>query len=409
MPDNSNRPLISVITPTYNSAEYVERTIDSIMSQTYQNFEYFITDDGSTDNTRAVIEKTLEKYVDAPQMVHYFPHEKNTGFAWSEELLPLLNGKYVCLIAGDDFCLPERFQKQVEFLESTGDEYAACFTGMIAEGKDKRKNAFFERIMNNEDQPREVLLRRFLSESNFLCAPAMMYRLDVYRKLGGYNYKYRYAQDYDLWVRTLLEYDIALLPDKLTIYSVRADSLSAPTHAGEMHNAREREEILVNAFLKMEPGLFINTFVEDLLEICPEIAGAESLSFADIKCLKFLYVKSLNTYMHYAVATRLYYAFADDPEFNRTLAEKFSLTHTDVHNIIRETNAYAQKQMVVYEPDYAGLTEELMDIIDGEDKPVTKAHIDALYEICSGLDNGRELFRGTIDRLYDAGFDYWQR
>ena len=105
-------PLVSVIIPTYNYANYLSRAIESVLAQTYRQIELIIVDDGSTDNTASVIEYYKNKY---PDVIRYF-YQKNSGpNAARNKGLDLVQGEFIALLDADDEWFPEKLDKQVSF------------------------------------------------------------------------------------------------------------------------------------------------------------------------------------------------------------------------------------------------------------------------------------------------------
>ena len=403
MSAGEEKPLVSVVTPTYNAARFIKRAIHSVLTQDYPNIEYYIVDDGSTDNTRQIIEETLSEYKQALNHVHTFLYEKNTGFAWHDEIIPKLKGKYVCLLAGDDAFLPGRIERQVEFMEKNKDRFVASFTWVDVDAEDSILKQGYEALFNSDVRSREDYLRQLLDGQNFFNAPAVMIRLEEYKQLGGYNFKYRQSQDYGLWVKVLLEYEISILPEKLTIYTIHKDSLSY-FYNDENRSlfSREREEILTDAFEAIDDDLFMRIYGDDLKNIA-DLSSEETLSEYDIKCLKILYLFHLKSYIHDAIAIRLYYEYANDVQFNELLDKKYGHTRSDIHALIKERNMYNLNPGL----DQAKMTDDLMDILDGAKKPITEAHISSLYRVCSQMNNGQEIFKEVINRIYNAGINYW--
>ena len=113
-----NLPLVSVIMSVYNGEKYLVQAIDSILNQTYQNFEFIIIDDCSTDNSSHI----LQEYAKKDSRIKIIKKEKNIGIKGFIENLNLgisiAEGKYIARMDADDISLPERFQKQVTFLEN---------------------------------------------------------------------------------------------------------------------------------------------------------------------------------------------------------------------------------------------------------------------------------------------------
>lgn len=108
-----NQELVSIITPTWNCASFICDTIHSVLMQTYQNWEMIISDDCSTDNTKEVI----EPYLQADSRIKYICNDENYGAAITRNnALKIARGKWIAFLDADDIWLPEKLQKQVEFM-----------------------------------------------------------------------------------------------------------------------------------------------------------------------------------------------------------------------------------------------------------------------------------------------------
>lgn len=126
--------LVSIITPTWNSARFICETIQSVQSQTYQNWEMIISDDCSTDNTREVI----EPYLKEDSRIKYICNPKNSGAAITRNnALKVAQGKWIAFLDSDDLWLPEKLEKQVTFMVEKGYAFSYHeYTEMTEEGKD---------------------------------------------------------------------------------------------------------------------------------------------------------------------------------------------------------------------------------------------------------------------------------
>lgn len=114
-----NHPRVSVLVPVYNTAEYIEETLLSIISQDYQNIEILVSDDASKDCSVEVVEKLRRIY---PSKIHLFKNEQNVGVAANmNKLLSKVTGEYICLFAGDDVMLPGKISKQVSVMQGNPD------------------------------------------------------------------------------------------------------------------------------------------------------------------------------------------------------------------------------------------------------------------------------------------------
>lgn len=117
--------LVSIIMPSYNTADYISETVQSVLNQTYQNWELIIVDDCSTDNTDEVIQPLL-----VDQRIHYFKNKTNSGAAVSRnKALREAKGKWIAFLDSDDLWLPEKLEKQIAFMKKNG--YHFSYTNYI--------------------------------------------------------------------------------------------------------------------------------------------------------------------------------------------------------------------------------------------------------------------------------------
>jgi teichuronic acid biosynthesis glycosyltransferase TuaG len=120
MPENE-KPLISVITPCYNSARYIAKTIESVLAQTYQNWEMIIVDDCSTDNSY----QTAIAFAEKDKRIRVYRQEQNSGAALARNKAILESrGKYVAFLDSDDLWLPEKLEKQLRFMQKNNSDFS---------------------------------------------------------------------------------------------------------------------------------------------------------------------------------------------------------------------------------------------------------------------------------------------
>ncbi len=196
------QPKVSVVMSVYNGEKYLREAVDSILGQTFRDFEFIIVDDGSTDNTWAI----LQSY-DDPRVI-LVRNEENIGLTKSlNKGLAIAQGEYIARMDADDVSLPERLEKQVAYLDEHP-EVGLIGTSVEIIGKEGERLAVLRRPM---DPP---LITWSLLFDNCLVHSTVMYRRSLVEKLGGYN-PGRYAQDYDLWSRMSFRTQIAKLPEVL--------------------------------------------------------------------------------------------------------------------------------------------------------------------------------------------------
>ncbi len=184
---------ISVLMGIYNCADTLEQSVKSVLEQTYKNFELIMCDDGSSDDTYAVAQRLAL----TDDRIIVIRNEKNIKLGRTlNHCLQVATGEYCARMDGDDYCAPERFEKQVAFLDSHA-EYDCVGTYMqIVDGSDKVK------IRHVPEYPQI----EFLAKSNPCCHATMMMRTQVLRELGGYevNDKTERIEDVDLFWRFYL-------------------------------------------------------------------------------------------------------------------------------------------------------------------------------------------------------------
>lgn len=216
------KDLISVIMSNYNTPEeYLRQAIESILNQTYPNFEFIIIDDCSTDNSLEIIESYTDK------RIKIIRNEQNLGITKSlNKGLAVAVGEFVARMDADDIALPERFEKQVAFLNSHT-EHIVCGTGveLIGEWEKKHSNKYLCRTIPDKEQFRINLL---FGNCPNIVHPTAMFNHTMLKKYGiTYNENYPLAQDYRMWVSCSEVAECANLPETLLNYRVHGKAVSS--------------------------------------------------------------------------------------------------------------------------------------------------------------------------------------
>ncbi len=227
----STKPLISVVMPVYNAEKYLRDSVESILEQTYKNFEFIIIDDGSTDKSAAII----KSYKD-PRII--FKSRKNKGqTATLNEGMMLATGEYLARQDADDISASERFEKQIQFL-TNNPEVALLGTNynVVNEGGE----LWFTTSLFTDSND----LKKALVFSNQLGHGTVMIKKDILQEVGVYDESINISQDYDLWSRISHKYHVANLKEPLYIWRYYAESLSTGNPEKtqkEFWNVRDRE------------------------------------------------------------------------------------------------------------------------------------------------------------------------
>ena len=223
-------PTVSVLMPAYNVALYIEEAIDSILSQTFTDYEFLICDDASTDNTLGI----ASSYSDS--RIRILKNEKNQGIANSRNrLLKEAKGKYLAWLDADDVAYKDRLMEQVNFMEKNSNIYILAtyvHFDYIASGNMEEYTPF-------AISPEEVIF--YLLFRNCVATSSVMMRNSI-----EYNYfeNFSPAEDYECWLRIAQKYPITLIPKFLVKIKIYANSTS--------HRQRERQLSSVKLLAKRQ-------------------------------------------------------------------------------------------------------------------------------------------------------------
>ena len=203
--------LVSIIMPAYNAEKYIEEAIISVLKQTYPNFELVIVNDGSTDNTGNIISEYRDKFYDK---IVYIDKKVNEGTALTlNRAIREARGKYICWLSADDVFFEDTVESLVKFLEDHK-EYDIIFSDyeLIDNNSIFLRESFFKRAIielvdNNLNQP----YRGLLMEGCIINGCSIIVPKKCFEEAGDFNHQYRYAHDYDLWLRLASRYSIGYL------------------------------------------------------------------------------------------------------------------------------------------------------------------------------------------------------
>ncbi len=199
-------PTVSVIIPTYNRRVYVQEAIDSVLAQTYTDYEIIVIDDGSTDGTG---ETLRERYGDR---IRYEWQENQGESVARNRGIALAQGEYIAFLDSDDLWLPEKLEKQVTYLEEHPEVGAVFCQAWTIDLLGQRMPV----VMGTGITSGQLSLESLLYQ-NTLAGPGstLAVRTDLLRRIGGFDESIRYAEDWDLGLRLRLLGDIGFLPDSL--------------------------------------------------------------------------------------------------------------------------------------------------------------------------------------------------
>jgi glycosyltransferase involved in cell wall biosynthesis len=211
------KPMISVLMPVYNAKRYVAEAVDSILGQTFRDFEFLIVDDGSTDGSLAI----LKRYAAHDARIRLWSGP-NAGYVPRlNEMLALARGELIARMDADDVSFPDRFVRQVEFLRDHPD---VDVVGGSQECIDSRG---FLMTVFRPPQGHDEIQECALTGAGPISHPTVMMRRRAVLAVGGYREELMPAEDFDLWLRMGERGLLANLPDVIIRYRMHDLSVSA--------------------------------------------------------------------------------------------------------------------------------------------------------------------------------------
>lgn len=283
--------LISVLLPVYNAESTVAETIDSILCQTFSDFEFIIINDASTDHT----EEIILSYKDP--RIKYYKNSKNQGIVYTlNRGIDLANGKYIARMDADDIALPSRFGTQVNVMERDS-SIVVCGTGIETFGNVKKSNRIF--FPEQSDELRDLLVR-----SSCFAHPTVFIRRKVLADHNlYYKSEYRHAEDYKLWIDLSAHGNFYNIHEILLRYRM-SDTQITTYHKQEVDNIAKkcRREYIAKCFEDKK----LNDTISDYIISIQTIKMAHR--YRSIRLLEVLYM-SLS---HYRLYDFFYFVFSLD-------------------------------------------------------------------------------------------------
>jgi len=206
--------LISIITPSYKSEKFISQTIESVLNQTYQNWEMIIVDDVSPDNSNEII----EEYTKKDNRIKLIKLAKNSGPAIARnKAIEEAKGRYIAFLDADDLWKPEKLEKQIKFMQKKDCALSySVYETMSEEGE--LKNKFI-------NPPLKLSYNDLLKTNHIGCLTAIY---DTQKVGKVYMPLIKKRQDYGLWLKILKKIDFAYgMEEPLAIYRIMSDSVSS--------------------------------------------------------------------------------------------------------------------------------------------------------------------------------------
>lgn len=275
---NTQNPKVSIVMSSYNHAPYITEAIESAVHQTYNNIELIVIDDGSKDNSPAILKELQEKYG------FYLELRTNHGLVptLNYALKNLATGKYICILDSDDYWALDKVTKQVAAMEAKP-QCGLCHTPVYFIDKNSQ-------IVSDYNQPTKkdgYIFEELLMGKTNIADGGVMVPAVIYQEVGYYDESIP-LEDYQLWFKILAKYPACYLDEHLAYYRVHETNTS-----NDEPKMLKWEEMVINqwkdhpAFTKAKPEVYLRWF-------------SKYAKYDKIKALKYLMeiVENKQIYTH---------------------------------------------------------------------------------------------------------------
>lgn len=329
-------PKISVILASYNHAKYIRASIESVLNQTYPGFELIIWDDASTDESWEII----NSYKDA--RIRAIRNKVNTGSGIvNRAIVEEISGDHIAIQHSDDVWMPEKLEKQKAVLDANPQVGAVfCNARIIDEnGAPFNDNShFYFNVFNQPNRSRHEWLNHFFFKGNGLCHSSVLIRRECYDRCGFYKDGLNQIDDFEMWVRLCLKYDIHILPEKLVAYRVRSDELNTSGNRPETH-VRVHFELLhlYENYLKIDDP-------EEFLKIFPDAQNFFSGERYDLRfALAMVMLKPETNRIAKLFGLNILYSLINDPIRAALVKDVYNFGHAEFVKLTAEHDVFSVK------------------------------------------------------------------
>src|ERR1019366_3325072 len=241
-------PFFSIIIPTYNRAFFLSKAIESVINQTVQDWELIIVDDGSTDNTKNIV----EIYSANDNRIKYIFQQNLERSAARNNGIRNANGEFICFLDSDDYYSKERLEGLYDFINNSTEKIALFYTGICF-----KKNEVIT--------PRHELKNTFKNNLDFITqaiigTPQTCIHKSILKKYL-FNYDFKIGEDMELWLRIANEYPIVYIDKQFTIIASDHDDRSVDEK--RFNSGAEQLKMLLFAFSPQHPGAKVSNSIQN--------------------------------------------------------------------------------------------------------------------------------------------------
>ncbi len=337
---------VSVMFMSYNHGAYIRQAMDSVLRQTFRNYEVILSDDCSCDNTKEM----LSGYQDSRITMHFFEENQgavmNCRYIWQH-----CQGEYLALINSDDVWLPEHLEKSVDYMDAHP-ECGAVFSWAATIDEEDRIIDPCCDVFRQPNRSQAEWIHHLFTKGNCLCHPSMVIRREVYDTVGFYKSGFRQLPDFNMWTRMVNHYPLHILEEVL-VYHRRCihtnQNTSAPLVENSIRDVNESLCTLFQYFENMPDRLFLEAFGK-------EFRNRKAEAPAELLCEKFFLMYDEKYYMH-GIARFMAFIYLhgiyDEQDVKEILKNQYGFTLKDFHELGAETDFLGLKKRPIMPEDVA--------------------------------------------------------
>lgn len=237
-----NNPKVTVLLPVYNGENFISYAIESILSQSFEDFELMVIDDCSTDSSVEEISKFKDP------RIHFIKNDSNIGLISTlNKGLRLSRGELIARMDQDDIAFPERLSEQIRYMEKN--------SNILLSGTNiSLINVFGKKLLSVPNFGSEFTMEWNLAIGCSLFHPTVIFKKTTIINLGGYSEAFVHAEDYELWLRVLREGKVGNLNRKLLKYRKHSASISSKFQSNQSCSSIKALKIHYSKFYDLHPS-----------------------------------------------------------------------------------------------------------------------------------------------------------
>lgn len=377
------RPKVSVIIPSYNHEKYIDKAIQSVLLQSFEDFELIVADDCSIDNS---LDK-INSFNDNRIKKHFFTNNIGTVRTFNY-LLDQVSGEYIATLGSDDIWYQDKLKKQVDFLDNNS-HIGACFSwAKIIDEKDEpyeTNESIDIKVFFEKNKTQGEWLRRFFDDGNHLCHSSSIIRTCIVNEIGNFKVGFRQLHDLDYWIRLINKYPIQILEENLIGYRRFRDtsqSVSGVTQSNSIRLLNESYSIFYNMFYIIDNKVFIDGFKDKF--IIPTACLPEELI-----CEKYFILLNYKIWdnINEQIAVQYLLNNIDNKNVLECLSNKYNYTLNDFYTQIGK---YFLLYPQIFSIDFQNLKDEL------------ESKENANLQLKKKISNTEELLNNTLNNIYNS-------